>query len=97
MTRSEVMIQSLEILKAQYEEAKKAGELDEVFWWENEFGQDLTDGIDCHVIFEGQPPCLCKERGLFDEYPVTVENKIKRATACAECKAIRLMGEYDAE
>lgn len=97
MTRLEVMIQSLNRLKEQYEEAKKAGELDKVFWWENEFGENLTDGIDCHVVFKGEPPCLCKKRRLFDVYPVTVENKIKRATACAECKGIWLMGEYYAD
>lgn len=95
MTRLEVMIQSLNKLKEQYEQVKKDGELNEVYWWEDEFGADLTDGIDCHPVFEGEPPCLCKERGYFDKYELSMDERIKKAEACAECKAIWLMGEYE--
>lgn len=94
MTRLEVILQSLNTLKEQYEEAKAAGELDEVDWWIDEVGMDLTDGIDCHPVFKGEPPCLWNERGL-NKYPLTVEDKIKRVEACAECKAIWLMGEFE--
>ena len=95
MTRLEVMIQSLNRLKEQYEQAKKDGELDEDYWWEDEYGYLLTDGISCHVVYKGDPPCLCEERGLFGRNDLSMDERIEQAQACAECKAIWLMGEYE--
>lgn len=101
MTRAEVIIQNMQDLMESYEQAEKDGELKEVFWWENEFGMDLTDMIDCHVIFKGEPPCLLDERGLnrYNTCAMTKEEKIEHRckcdAACAECKAIWLMGEYE--
>lgn len=88
MTRLEVIKQNLEALKENYEQAKKHNELNEIYWWEDETGFDLTDGIDCHVVFQGDPPCLCEERNCWDD-------TFKKQAACAECKAIWLMGEYE--
>ena len=93
MTRAEVIIENLKTLTEQYEQAKSDGELDEIEWWTNEFGADLTDDIDCHVVFQGEPPCLCEERGL-NMFSKDHEEKMKADAACSECKAIYLMGEY---
>jgi hypothetical protein len=81
--------------------AKKNKKLDEDIWWEDEFGSDLTDMIDCHAIFEGDPPCLLEVRNISTYMPDTgtakerIDNQIKRQAACAECKAKWLMQEYE--
>ena len=94
MTRAEVIIENLKNLKEQYEQAKADGELNEVYWWIDEYGADLTDEIDCHVVFQGEPPCLCEERNL-NLYSKDLDEKMKAQAACAECKAIYLMGEFE--
>lgn len=101
MTRADVVIQSMEALKENYEQAKADGALKEEAWWEDEFGRDLTDMIDCHVVYQGDPPCLMDERGLSRYLPPTAtvqercNNTVACDRACAECKAIFLMGEYE--
>ncbi len=72
-----------------------------LYWWEDEFGSDLTDMIDCHVVFADDPPCLLEKRGLSEQMPASAtseekcNNRVACERACAECKALWLMGEYD--
>ncbi len=101
MNRAEVIIHNMQSLIEAYEQAENDNELDEVYWWEDECGTYLTDMIDCHVVFKGEPPCLLEERKLSEYMPSTatkeerVENQIRCQAACAECKARWLMREYE--
>lgn len=63
-------------------------------WWKDEYGNDLTEMIDCHVVFEGDPPCLLDERKIEWE-PKAAKDRIAKQDACAECKAIWLMEKYE--
>lgn len=93
-TKAEVIIDQLQELIQSYKEWKADGSPDDFYWWKDEYGGNLTDDIDCHVIFEGEPPCLIEERGLSHD-PKTKEERWARDDACAECKAIWLMGKYE--
>ena len=90
-TMAEVIRQNMTELIKNYKEYKDDPD---VCWWCDEYGGYLADMIDCHVVFQGEPPCLCKGRGI-DIYPKSKEERIKRDAACAECKAIWLMGVYE--
>ena len=94
MNRAEVIIGNLNNLIKQYKQAIADGELDEVEWWVDEYGADLTDEIDCHVVFQDEPPCLCEERNL-NMFSKDHDEKMKAQAACSECKAIYLMGEFN--
>lgn len=93
-TRLDVIIRNLEILREQYEEVKDLPEDEKWNYWEDEYGSSLLYGIDCHVIFQGDPPCLLDERGLSID-PKDPKERWARDDACAECKAIWLMGKYE--
>lgn len=90
-TRAEVIMLNMRELIDNYNEYKDDPD---IYWWCDEYGGYLTDMIDCHVVFKGEPPCLLDERGI-DISPDTSEERIKRDEACAECKAIWLMGVYE--
>lgn len=89
MTKLDVIVQNLTELKESYEQAKANNELDEINWWVNEYGSYLTDFIDCHPVFKDSKPCL------LDKYKIDYEDHVKRNDACAECKAIWLMEEWE--
>ena len=89
-TRAEVLMHNMSELIDNYQCRTEPDEA----WWENEYGSDLTDMVDCHVVFEGEPPCLLEKRGI-DFTPNTMDERFKRDAACAECKAIWLMEVYD--
>ena len=91
---AEVIIYQLQKLIESYKEWKEDGSPDDYYWWKDEYGGNLTDDIDCHVVFEGEPPCLIEERGLSHD-PKNKEERCARDDACAECKAIWLMGIYE--
>lgn len=101
MNRAEVIIQNMKNLIEAHDQAEKDGELDEIFWWEDEFGADLTDMIDCHVVFKDSLPCLIHERNIPYDLPDSAsnedkwKNRLRRDAACAECKAKWLMEEYE--
>ena len=90
-SRAEVIMHNMSELIAMHEEYKDDPD---VYWWQNEYGGDLTDMIDCHVVFGGDPPCLIDERGIEWE-PITGEGRMQKQEACAECKAKWLMGKYE--
>jgi len=99
MTNLNVIMNNLIHLKEQYEywvqqkeSAETQEDLEDVIdypWWTGEYEEDLTWQIDCHVIFEGDEPCLLDERHIeMDRYGRYKEH-------CAECKAKWLMKEFD--
>ena len=90
-TIAEVIRDNMTNLIHSYEEYKDDKDIQ---WWCDEYGGDYLFGIDCHVVFEGEPPCLIEERGLSHD-PKTKEERWARDDACAECKAIWLMGKYE--
>lgn len=90
-TKAEVIRDNMNNLIHSYEEYKDD---EDAIWWEDEYGGSLLYGIDCHVVFQGEPPCLLDERGLSID-PKTKEERWARDDACAECKAIWLMGKYE--
>lgn len=90
-TRAEVIRHHMDELIKQYEEYKDEPD---TWWWQGEYGDDLTDMIDCHVVFDGDPPCLVESRGI-EWTPKTIEDRMRKNEACAECKAKWLMGVYE--
>ena len=91
MTNAEVIIRNLEELienwKIMKEDVKNGD--DPYIPNEGEYGQDLVWQIDCHPIFKGDRPCR------LDERKIIMDDKGLYKIYCNECKAMRLMDEYD--
>ena len=83
MTNLDVIVRNLLLLKEQEITASE----DDV-WWEDEFGNDLTDMISCHPVFKDSTPCLNDVRKV--EYG---SNEYREN--CKECKAEWLFEKYE--
>lgn len=94
ITILQVIRHNLLVLEEQYNECNELPDDEKYSYWEDEYGGSLLYGIDCHVVFQGEPPCLVEERGL-EMYPDNQKERWKRDDACAECKAIWLMRKYE--
>lgn len=89
-SRLDVIVRNMEVLKENYEQYKKdiANGEDDYCFWQDEYGSDLTDMIDCHPVFSDSAPRLCEKRNCWDD-------QCEKDEACAECKALWLMEEYE--
>lgn len=90
-TKAEVIRDNMQNLIYSYNENKDDKDIQ---WWCDEYGGDYLFGIDCHVVFQGEPPCLLDERNISID-PKEEKERWARDEACAECKAIWLMGKYE--
>ena len=90
-TIAEVIRNNMDNLMWSY---KEYGQEEDSWWWEDDCGGDYLFGIDCHVVFQGDPPCLLDERGISID-PKTPEERRQMREACNECKAIWLMGKWE--
>lgn len=87
MTNAEMIIENLQELIETNDAIRKDGsqdEYDDGVIYEGEYGQDLTDYIDC-PRYGGE--CLAEKKGL--KYETREWNE-----ACSACKTLLLMEEF---
>ncbi len=85
MTNANVIISNLLEIKHQYSQYKDD---EDVYWWYDEYGSDITWQIDCHTVFKDSAPCLNDARGIEYKEDGWDDN-------CSECKGRWLMEVYE--